>query len=214
MSALPELDYQPPRSGPTILHEDDALLVIEKPAGLLSVPGRALEHRDSVQTRLARSHPESRLVHRLDLDTSGLMVFAQTREAQRHLGLQFERRHIRKTYTALTAKPPPEPSGRIDAPIQTDWPNRPLQKICAQGRPAITDWQILSDGPPTRLALHPLTGRSHQLRLHLAHIGLPIIGDRFYNGAPAPRLMLHASALTLRHPIGGAETTFQSPCPF
>lgn len=214
MPALPALNYAPPPDGPAIVHADDALLIVEKPAGLLSVPGRDPAHRDSVQTRLAASHPESRLIHRLDMDTSGLMVFARTPAAQRHLGLQFERRHIHKTYHALVAGAPGEDQGHIDAPIRTDWPNRPLQMIHPEGRAAQTDWHLEAAGPPARLRLHPRTGRSHQLRLHLAHIGMPILGDRFYDGAAAPRLMLHASALGLRHPNGGAQVQFESPCPF
>ena len=214
MPALPALHYDPPRDGPSVLHVDEALLIVDKPAGLLSVPGRDPAHGDCVQGRLAAMYPNSRLVHRLDMDTSGVMVFACTPEAQRHLGLQFEKRHVRKTYHALTARAPEGTSGRIDAPIRTDWPNRPLQQIHPEGRAAQTDWHLEAAGPPARLRLHPLTGRSHQLRLHLAHLGLPIIGDRFYDGALAPRLMLHASAIELRHPIGGAALRFESPCPF
>ena len=137
----------PPPDGPTILHQDDALLIVDKPAGLLTVPGRDPAHGDCVQSRLAASHPESLLVHRLDMDTSGVMIFARTRPAQRHLGLQFERRHIRKTYVALVGAAPDTREGRIDAPIRTDWPNRPLQEVHPEGRPARTDWVTAGPRP-------------------------------------------------------------------
>jgi tRNA pseudouridine32 synthase/23S rRNA pseudouridine746 synthase len=144
------------------------------------------------------------------------MVFARSATAQRHLGLQFERRHLRKEYVARVDGVVQEDQGRIDLPLIADWPNRPLQKVCFDtGKHARTDWRVLARGEgSTLLELHPLTGRSHQLRVHCREIGHPIIGDRFYAGPPASRLMLHAARLTLRHPNGGAEVSFSSDVPF
>ena len=215
-TAPPPLHYDPPASPLAILHSDAQLLIVDKPAGLLSVPGRDPGHRDCVLSRLQAEDPAALLIHRLDLDTSGVMVFARTKAAQRHLGLQFERRHVSKSYTARV-NGHPGASGRVAAPLRADWPNRPLQMVCErEGRPALTDWvRLAQEGPACRLRLTPITGRSHQLRVHMAHIGHPILGDRFY-GDPgsAERLMLHATSLTVRHPDGGAPVTFDSPCPF
>jgi tRNA pseudouridine32 synthase/23S rRNA pseudouridine746 synthase len=163
--------------------------------------------------------PETLLVHRLDCDTSGVMVFALTKAAQGHLGQQFERRVARKTYLArLWGELHPD-SGRVDLPLCADWPNRPRQMVSHDhGRPAQTDWEVLSrGGGETRVRLRPLTGRSHQLRVHMAELGHPILGDPIYATGPArafPRLMLHAETLSLRHPQGGEWVTFSSPCPF
>lgn len=209
------LIYDPPEDEIVVLHRDAALLLVEKPAGLLSVPGKDPAHRDCLLTRLEMQTPGVLLVHRLDMDTSGVMVFARNKAAQRHLGLQFERRHLSKTYQALV-RGEIAPSGRIEAPLTSDWPNRPLQKICHEtGKAAITDWKVLGhEDENTRLELIPQTGRSHQLRVHLLALGVPILGDRFYSGPPAARLMLHASALRLRHPDGGAWREFFSQVPF
>ena len=216
MPAPPMPPYDPPTGPLDIVHADAALLVINKPAGLLSVPGKAAEHSDCLLARVVDAFSEARLVHRLDMDTSGLMVFAQSPSAQRHLGLQFERRHLEKTYTARVAGPVLSETGAVDLPLIADWPNRPLQKVChATGKPALTRWAVLQrDAGEQRLALYPKTGRSHQLRVHCAALGHPIVGDRFYGGPPAPRLMLHASALRLRHPEGGAWQAFERPAPF
>ena len=192
-------DYQPPRGDLAIVHEDAALLVVEKPAGLLSVPGKDPAHGDCVLSRLVALRPEALLVHRLDMDTSGLMIFARHKKAQRHLGLQFERRHIGKVYEALVEGEIADESGEVDLPLIVDWPHRPLQKICHEtGRAAQTSWE---------------TGRSHQLRVHMLALGHPIVGDRFY-GTPDQRLMLHAAELSLYHPDGAARVVFNSPVPF
>lgn len=210
------LNYAPPTTPLEILHKDDALLVLAKPAGLLSVPGKDPAHHDCLLSRVQERDAQALLVHRLDMDTSGVMVFARTRESQRHLGLQFERRVLTKTYLAQVTNPPSEAHGCVDAPLVCDWPNRPLQKICHEtGRPAQTKWWVVRRGKTeARLLLEPLTGRSHQLRVHLQSLGAPIVGDRFYGGADAPRLMLHASTLTLRHPMGGRWHRFESAAPF
>ena len=219
--ALPdrrEFNYAPPTTPLNILHLDDDLIVVDKPAGLLSVPGRELP--DSLQTRLKTLHPESLLVHRLDMATSGLMVFARNKAAQRHLGLQFERRHTTKSYLARVAGTVAADSGRINLPLIADWPNRPRQMVSfEQGKPSVTDWEVLERGEEsTRLALHPVTGRSHQLRVHCWAMGHPILGDRIYAlddvFEAAPQLQLHAWKLGLRHPKDGTPIMFESNCPF
>lgn len=212
--------YSPPADGPKVLHHDAEILVADKPAGLLSVPGRGPDRADCVIDRLRGAFPEVLLVHRLDLDTSGVMVFALTRAAQRHLGLQFERRHVRKAYLARVWGIVTAEAGAVDLPLAVDWPSRPRQKMdAAAGRPALTRWKVLKRAPgATRLRLFPETGRSHQLRVHMAAIGHPILGDPLYgtaeSRAAAPRLHLHAETLRLRHPDGGRGVTFRSPCPF
>lgn len=211
-------EYAPSNDPIKIIHMDEDLLVVDKPAGLLSVPGRELP--DSLQTRLAEIYPESLLVHRLDMATSGVMIFARNNAAQRHLGLQFERRHTSKTYVARVAGRVKGESGRINLPLIADWPNRPRQMVSWEhGKPSITDWEILErEDNATRLALHPITGRSHQLRVHCWAMGHPILGDRIYAMEDvfraANRLCLHASQLSVHHPDGGQIITFESPCPF
>jgi tRNA pseudouridine32 synthase/23S rRNA pseudouridine746 synthase len=211
--------YRPPFGPLQILHRDAALLIAVKPAGLLSVPGKPAGAEDCLFARLAAADGAVRLVHRLDRDTSGVMVFARSAAAQRHLGLQFERRHIGKRYVALVAGHVAEEAGQVDLPLAADWPNRPRQMVChGRGRPARTGWAVLERGPEhTRLALFPHTGRSHQLRVHMAALGHAILGDPLYGpaaGRDAVRLMLHAERLTMRHPEGGAETAFESSAPF
>jgi tRNA pseudouridine32 synthase/23S rRNA pseudouridine746 synthase len=212
--------YTPPDTPLSILHADGAILVVDKPSGLLSVPGKGEHLADCLMARIQRVFPDALLVHRLDRDTSGVMVFALTPQAQRHLGLQFERRHMRKVYVARVWGHPEADEGLIDLPLKVDWPNRPLQHVDhAEGRPAQTEWRVVrreADGT-ARLRLNPLTGRSHQLRVHLREIGHPILGDPFYATGPArdfPRLMLHAESLRLRHPEGGKGLTFSVKCPF
>ena len=203
-----------------ILHEDAELLLVNKPNGLLSVPGRGEHKADCLLTRLQAAFPEALLVHRLDMDTSGVMVFARSPSAQRHLGLQFERRHVKKTYVARVWGEVEKAEGHIDLPLIVDWPNRPLQHVNHEiGKAAQTDWKRvrIEDGGTTRMRLFPLTGRSHQLRVHMKEIGHPILGDPFYSNGPArdfPRLMLHAEVLKLRHPNGGRGVSFRAKVPF
>jgi tRNA pseudouridine32 synthase/23S rRNA pseudouridine746 synthase len=201
-----------------ILHRDTSLLVVDKPPGLLSVPGKGPALADCLIARLAAIHPEVLLVHRLDRDTSGVMVFARTPAAQRHLGLQFERRHVAKVYVARVRGRVAEEAGTVDLPLKVDWPNRPLQHVHPEGRPAVTNWRVIRrEESETRLRLYPQTGRSHQLRVHLKEIGHPILGDPLYAAGTAgdfQRLMLHAESLKLRHPEGGAEVSFLAKCPF
>ncbi|SFC63836.1 RluA family pseudouridine synthase [Tropicimonas isoalkanivorans] len=211
--------YAPPTEPVRVLHEDAQLLVVEKPAGLLSVPGKGAELADCLLSRLEVAFEGTLLVHRLDRDTSGVMVFARTKAAQRHLGLQFERRHTSKRYIARVHGQPASECGRIDLPLIADWPNRPKQMVdFDRGKPAETHWRVLEREPgATRVELLPVTGRSHQLRVHMAAIGHPILGDPLYaegTAREAARLMLHAERLLLRHPDGGAPMTFTARCPF
>ncbi len=202
-----------------LLHEDAALLVFDKPSGLLSVPAKPPGPADCLEARARAAWPEALLVHRLDRDTSGVMVFARSPLAQRHLNWQFERRQVRKGYVARVWGAVAGEAGRIDLPLIADWPNRPRQMVChLRGKPSITDWRVAArEAGATRLALAPLTGRSHQLRVHLAALGHPILGDGFYAHpealAAADRLQLHAERIGFRHPIGGAWVEFVAPAP-
>jgi len=211
--------YNPPQGPLAILHHDHELLLVDKPSGLLSVPGKGEHLADCLVTRVQAVFPEALLVHRLDRDTSGVMVFALTPHAQRHLGLQFEKRQMKKTYVARVFGQIEEKTGTVDLPLIVDWPNRPLQHVDFEnGKQAVTDWRVLKyEDNATRVRLFPQTGRSHQLRVHMREIGHPILGDPFYaTGAAreAERLMLHAESLRLRHPDGGKGLTFKAKCPF
>jgi len=211
--------YEPPDVPLEILHEDAEIFVLNKPSGLLSVPGKGEDLADCLISRLQAVFPEALLVHRLDRDTSGLMLFARTPYAQRHLGLQFEKRMIKKTYVARVWGQPEENEGEVDLPLIVDWPNRPLQKVCHEtGKAALTGWKVAKrDGDTCRLRLSPQTGRSHQLRVHCLAIGHPILGDPFYATGAArefDRLMLHAQELRLKHPEGGHSIRFHSKAPF
>ena len=212
-------DYTPPDGDIPVLHADHEILVVDKPAGLLSVPGKGDHLADCLMSRLAGAFPQVLLVHRLDRDTSGVMVFGLTPSAQRNLQRQFERRRVKKTYVARVAGRVAEPQGTVDLPLIVDWPNRPLQKVCHDtGRPAVTDWVRVAAGEDeSRVRLHPVTGRSHQLRVHMLALGHPILGDPFYapdTAADHPRMMLHAEELRLHHPDGGAGLRFRSKAPF
>lgn len=213
------LAYDPPQGPLRILFRDHHLLVLDKPAGLLSVPGKGAHLADCLLTRAQAVFPEALLVHRLDRDTSGVIVFALTKAAQRHLSLQFEERRTKKVYQARLWGRLEPGTGTVDLPLIVDWPNRPLQMVDrARGRPAVTDWRVIrfEDGT-TRVRLMPKTGRSHQLRVHMRELGHPILGDPFYATGPArdfPRLMLHAETLKLNHPEGARGMTFSAPCPF
>ena len=212
-------EYTPPDVPLDVIHADHELLVVSKPHGLLSVPGKGPELADCLLSRVQHAFPEALLVHRLDRDTSGVMVFALTPHAQRHLGLQFEKRQVRKTYVARVWGDVEGDTGSIDLPLIVDWPNRPKQMVDHEaGKPAVTDWRVVRrSGDETRLRLYPKTGRSHQLRVHCTAIGHPILGDPFYSEGPArefPRLMLHSENLRLRHPDGGRGMSFSSKVPF
>lgn len=212
-------DYAPPSDPLDVIHADHEILVVAKPSGLLSVPGRGPEKADCLIERLRGAFPTVLLVHRLDLDTSGIMVFGLTPHAQRFLSKQFETRQVKKTYVARVFGRMAPKTGRVDLPLIVDWPNRPLQKVDhAEGRPAQTDWRVIhASDDESRVRLHPLTGRSHQLRVHMREIGHPILGDPLYasgNAADFPRLMLHAESLRFRHPDSGVQQSFSQRAPF
>ena len=210
-----------------LVHADPHLLALDKPAGLLSVPGRGPDKQDCLAARVQALYPDALVVHRLDMATSGLVLMARGIGMQRRLTAQFEQRQVRKCYVAVVAGrlgTPADADGEgwatIDLPLAADWPRRPLQKVdWPQGRPSTTRWRVVAreDGA-TRLELEPLTGRSHQLRVHLLALGHPILGDMLYAPpdvqAAAPRLLLHAAALELAHPATGQPLVFLSPAPF
>jgi tRNA pseudouridine32 synthase/23S rRNA pseudouridine746 synthase len=203
----------------TPLHADGWLIAVDKPAGLLAVPGRGDDKQDCVWTRLRAAFADALVVHRLDQATSGLMVFARGPVAQRALSRAFETRRVEKDYVAVVAGRVEPTEGTIGLPLAADWPQRPRQKVDPAGRPALTHWRVLDRGADTtRLALRPLTGRTHQLRVHLAAIGHPIVGDALYASEPwasrAPRLLLHASALALPHPADGGRLELRCAPPF
>jgi tRNA pseudouridine32 synthase/23S rRNA pseudouridine746 synthase len=191
-----------------LLHVDADLVVVNKPAGLLSVPGRGADKQDCAWARVRATCADAQVVHRLDMATSGLLLFARGPAAQRALSRAFEERHVFKRYEALVDGDPGADAGEIDLPLAADWPRRPLQVVDLQrGKPALTRWRVLFRERPgrTRIAFEPVTGRSHQLRVHAAAMGWPIAGDALYGqAASAPRLLLHACELRLPHPAGGA----------
>ncbi len=216
----------PPGAHLQILHVDESLIVAVKPAGLLSVPGRGADRQDCLAARVQARFADALIVHRLDMATSGLMVFARGIEAQRRLGRSFAEREVSKRYIAIVHGRPADSAGTIDLPLGADWPNRPRQQVDrVQGRPSTTHYRRSSDTTRgidapgrTRLELEPITGRAHQLRVHLLAIGHPILGDALYAPAEilamADRLMLHAQRLVLPHPATGRLFEFESPTPF
>lgn len=219
MTTPTEFVYAPPPGDPTILYADDSIILVDKVSGILSVPGRGEDRADCLINRLRVQFPDVLLVHRLDLDTSGVIIFARTKEAQGALGKQFEARTTEKTYQARLWGEMAAEEGRVELPLIVDWPNRPRQHVNFEtGKPAITDWRVIGRAPgETRVHLMPLTGRSHQLRVHMAELGHAILGDPLYATGEAqahPRLMLHAQTLSLSHPKTGEALTFTAPCPF
>jgi tRNA pseudouridine32 synthase/23S rRNA pseudouridine746 synthase len=210
-----------PQPGPQVPFIDEHLLFVDKPAGLLAVPGRGEAGRICLSAQVQQLVPDALIVHRLDMGTSGLMVFARGLPALRRLSLAFEQRRVSKRYVAVVDGWLDDDEGQIDAPLIADWLARPRQIIDREiGKPSLTFWRVLAREPDrrTRLELTPVTGRSHQLRVHLASIGHPILGDGLY-AAPviteaAPRMLLHASALTVPHPVDGRAMSFTSPTPF
>jgi tRNA pseudouridine32 synthase/23S rRNA pseudouridine746 synthase len=208
-----------------LLHHDDALLVLNKPSGLLSVPGRGEDKQDCLSVRVQAEFSDALVVHRLDMATSGLLLMARGLSAQKKLNAAFENRQIQKRYVACVAGHlPMDPYWQtIDLPILVDWPNRPLRTIHPQGQASVTRWRCIANAIPalkgtSRLELEPLTGRSHQLRVHLQALGHPIAGDRLYAPtdvqALASRLLLHASSLTFPHPLSGETLTWHCPADF
>ena len=202
------------------LHVDEACIIVDKPSGLLSVPGRGAHLQGCLATRVQALFGDALVVHRLDMATSGLMLFARGTEAQRRLSRAFAQREVHKRYVAVVQGRVAVEQGEIDLPLSADWPNRPLQKVDrANGKPSLTRWRVIGVEPDrTRLELEPVTGRAHQLRVHLLAIGHPILGDALYAPpevlAGADRLLLHAARLCFAHPVSGDNITVESAVPF
>ncbi len=215
--------YIPPaHNGLDICYRDDSLLILNKPCGLLSVPGRGEDKRDSLSTRVQAEYPDAMIVHRLDMATSGLMLLALGTPMQKALSRLFQQREIDKAYQAIVTGQLDNPSGEIDLPLITDWPNRPRQKVdYATGKPSLTRYQLLdyaAGQQRSRVSLVPVTGRSHQLRVHMSALGHAILGDQLYATKTvrkqASRLLLHACELGFKHPLTGNRIHVHSAAPF
>jgi tRNA pseudouridine32 synthase/23S rRNA pseudouridine746 synthase len=217
-----QASYNPPRDfGLDLVYCDDALLMVNKPAGLLSVPGRGTDKADNLATRVQNEFPDALSVHRLDMDTSGLLVFARGADMHRRLSQLFRERGVKKYYIAMVAGRVESDMGGVDLPLSSDWPNRPRQKInFTRGKNSLTHYRVLAHDAIkniSRVELEPVTGRTHQLRVHMAVIGHPIVGDTLYGGEagpPAERLLLHASMLSLIHPYSAEPLTLVCKAPF
>lgn len=230
MSANPDFIYLPPMSPYLdIIYQDDDMIVLNKASGILSVPGRLPEHQDCLQNRVQRVLPTATIVHRLDMATSGLMIMALNKPAHVAISRQFEQRKTKKTYLARVLGLVALNEGSVDLPLIGDWPNRPKQKVDHEnGKQSLTHYRVLNrhqkqndsidDQPSTLIELTPVTGRSHQLRVHMLALGHPILGDRLYASkaalAMSNRLLLHALNLSLFHPKTEQAIAFNAPCPF
>jgi tRNA pseudouridine32 synthase/23S rRNA pseudouridine746 synthase len=221
MSANPDFIYRPPLSPRLdIIYRDDDMVVLNKPSGLLTVPGRLPEHQDCLQNRVNSVLPGATIVHRLDMATSGILVMALNKAAHVDISRQFEQRKTSKTYIARVYGHLETKQGLVDLPLICDWPNRPKQMVDHQrGKPSQTRYQVLSENEESSLVeLTPITGRSHQLRVHMLSLGHPILGDRLYAHDKAltisDRLQLHAHKLVLCQPRTQQQLEFISPCPF
>lgn len=223
MSGHQLLDYRPPLDvGLDLLWADDHVVIVNKPSGLLSVPGRGEAFADCMSARVQRRYPDALIVHRLDMDTSGLLLFARGKDMQRQFSELFLKRQVDKRYVAVLDGLLAEPSGMVDLPLITDWPNRPLQKVDHEiGKPSQTRYQVIAldeAAGTTRVELEPITGRSHQLRVHMLAIGHVILGDPLYAQGQARtrsgRLLLHAAQLQLTHPVTGESLDISCPVPF
>ena len=219
------LEYYPPTDPYLdILYRDEDILVLNKPSGLLSVPGKHKEHFDSLMLRVQAVWPNAGIVHRLDMMTSGVIVMSMHKDALRFLNREFSERNTDKFYIARVAGHIEQDKGSIELPLICDWPNRPKQMVCFEnGKPSLTHYQVLERGETdgnlwTRVKLIPITGRSHQLRVHMKELGHPILGDRLYAPediiAQADRLQLHAQRLEVRHPASEQVMVFERPCDF
>ncbi|MNY95347.1 Ribosomal large subunit pseudouridine synthase A [compost metagenome] len=213
--------YSPPQEDLVIVYEDDDLVVIEKPAGLLSVPGRLPEHQDSAYLRVLAQFPQAKITHRLDMATSGILMFAKHRDAEVAVSKMFQARTVDKHYIALV-QGQLDAEGSVEVPLITDWENRPRQIVHFElGKPAKTLYQALSydnETDITRVLLTPITGRSHQLRVHMQYIGHPITGDKLYHPeptrSPLKRMALHASFLAFKQPLSGKAVAIHGSVPF
>ncbi len=219
---MPRLTNDPPHdAGLDLVYGDDALLMVNKPAGLLSVPGRGANKADSLASRVQCLFPDAFSVHRLDMGTSGLLVFARGADMHRRLSLLFRERRVKKCYIAMLAGQVEPSMGEVDLPLSPDWPNRPKQKIdfCG-GKCSLTRYRVLAHDAvmnTSRVELEPVTGRTHQLRVHMSAIGHPIIGDKLYGeeaGGNADQLLLHSRLLGFMHPISGERLTVTCEPPF
>ena len=226
MAANPDFVYQPPMSPYIdIIFQDKDIVVLNKSSGLLSVPGRLPEHQDCLQNRVKRALPTATIVHRLDMATSGIIIMALNKPAHVAISRQFEQRQTKKSYIARVFGKVSEIEGSVDLPLICDWPNRPKQMVDHEnGKKSLTNYSVLSystlssGDESTLVELRPVTGRSHQLRVHMLALGHPILGDRLYAHekalAVSPRLQLHARNLSLTHPVTGELLCFVAPCPF
>ena len=217
--------HPPPDTGLDVVHLDEAMVVLNKPAGLLSVPGRGDDRQDCLALRVQQRWADALIVHRLDMATSGLLVMGRGAAMQRALSLAFEQRLADKRYEAIVHGVVADDAGEIDLPLITDWPHRPRQMVCFErGKPSLTRFTVVSRdevAQRTRVSLEPVTGRSHQLRVHLLALGHPIVGDELYApqgvglGADATvRRHLHAAELGLPHPLSGEPMRWRSEVPF
>jgi tRNA pseudouridine32 synthase/23S rRNA pseudouridine746 synthase len=201
-----------------LIHLDDSLLAANKPAGLLAVPGRGEDKQDCLVARVQAEFPDALTVHRLDMATSGLILFARGADMQSRLSRMFRERLIEKRYVALVAGKMTPETGEIALPLIADWPNRPRQKVDHDsGKPSLTRYRLLgydAGSDTSHVELEPVTGRTHQLRVHLLSVGHPIVGDALYGGRPAERLMLHACLLSFAHPLSGQPLILTSDPPF
>ncbi|WP_179998991.1 RluA family pseudouridine synthase [Acinetobacter sp. YH12239] len=213
--------YMPPQGPLNIVYEDDDLVVIDKPAGLLSVPGRLPEHHDSAYLRVIAQYPNAKITHRLDMATSGILMFAKHRDAEVAVSKMFQARTVKKNYVALVQGKIAQ-QGQVDLPLITDWENRPKQIVHFElGKPALTLFELVAYDAHldvSRVLLTPITGRSHQLRVHMQAIGHPITGDKLYHPNPKlsdlGRMALHASYLEFQQPLSGFEIKIVSEVPF
>lgn len=216
------INYRPPKTEPEIIYADSDILIVSKPAELLSVPGRRPEHQDCLISRVQQSYPEALIVHRLDMSTSGVMILARNSATHRELSRQFEQRLVQKSYLAVASGRVQPLTGRIDLPLSRDWPNRPKQRVDhAAGKAAQTYFRVLtydSASDTTRIELKPITGRTHQLRVHMLALGHPILGDDLYADEAtlkkADRLLLHAYSLEITHPATKKKMVFNQDAPF
>lgn len=215
------LNYHPPRFPYlSIVYQDNDLLVLNKPSGLLTVPGKDPKHADCLIRRANMVFPSAKIVHRLDMATSGIICLALNKEAHRHVSMQFQQRETAKRYIAIVEGKVQAQTGQVDLPLICDWPNRPKQMVDHEnGKPSLTHFQVLEHlDNATRVLLTPVTGRSHQLRVHMLSLGHVILGDRLYANeqakARAERLQLHAEYLQLTHPSTGQLMEFEAPAPF
>ena len=216
------IDYNPPQEPwLDLVYRDDYIAVVNKPSGLLSVPGNQPQYYDSAMSRVKEKYGFCEPAHRLDMATSGILLFALSKAADRELKRQFREREPKKYYQALVWGHLEQDHGVVELPLICDWENRPRQKICFErGKRAVTFYDVLQRYPnnTTRVKLTPITGRSHQLRLHMLALGHPILGDKFYAHPQAkalsPRLCLHAESLQIQHPISGETMEFTAPVGF